>query len=439
MLSNSSSPSGWERFREAQRRLFGWDQSGVFLVRFIMRTLGIELSPEQFGDVAECAKLWQAVGLRPATISCYRNRVVCLLKRTGITDYRKISPEVVEDESRSYVQQLGVKRAPAQVQWMSAFRAFGWGLRKLGKAAPAIDRQEVAKKEEESVMIAFLNYGRRLGWAESTLKGRNNWLRSFRSFQHRRRGSWPIPHLRDIDRFLQPRSRRWAPGSLILAAGAMRAWLRFLYVTGRSKYDLAESVMMPIRHAFAQPARTLPWPTVRRFARGIDRSTRRGRRDYAQYLLLCVYGLGPSEIVDLKLDDIDWAEKILHAHRRKTGVGIDLPLLPAVSKALTSYLRHGRPPTSSRYVFLSHHIPHEPLHPIAITDNVARWAARGKIKALRLNARLFRHSHATRQLEHGVPLKIIGDILGHQDSLTTSRYVRSALKGLRRIAPPVPR
>jgi len=407
-----------------------------------MRASGVDLSAEQLDDINRCVVLWRKVKLSSATVSCYRNRVICLLKRTGVTDYRKLSADVVVHESRSYARQLGVKLLPAQRQWMHAFRAFSWALNALGKAGPAIEpysRAKDSKEEEDPVMNAFGDYSRQLGWTTGTLQGRYRWLRFFRSFQHRRHGSWPIPHLRDIDRFLQSHPQRWAPGSIIQAAGAIRAWLRFLYVTGRSQIDLSPAVMNPIQRPFAQPARTVPWPTVRRLACGIDRSTPRGRRDYAQYLLLCAYGLGPSELVDLKLEDIDWQAKILHIHRRKTRVPFDLPLLPGVARAIAAYIRHGRPPTSYRQVFISHHIPFAPLHPIAITDNVGRWAARSNIGSQQITPRMLRHSHATRQLEHDVPLKVIGDILGHQDSLTTSRYVRSALNRLRRIALPVPR
>ena len=406
-----------------------------------MRASDVDLSAEQLYDISKCVVLWRKVGLSSVTVSCYRNRVSCLLKRTGITDYGKLSADVVEHASRSYARQLRVKRLPAQRQWMSAFRAFSWALNALGKAGPAITTSRRSKDSKEETDPVMSDFGITAGnWVDGgNVQGRYRWLRFFRSFLHRRRGSWPIPRLRDIDRFLQSHRQRWAQGSIIQAAGAMRAWLRFLYLTGRSKIDLSPAVMNPIQRPFAQPARTLPWPTVRRLACGIDRSTPRGRRDYAQYLLLCAYGLGPSEIVDLKLEDIDWQAKTLRIRRRKTRVTFDLPLLPPVARALAAYIRHGRPPTSYRHVFLSHHIPFAPLHPIAVTDNVGRWAARSKIDLPQINPRMLRHSHATRQLEHDVPLKVIGDILGHQDSLTTSRYVRSAVKRLRRIALPVPR
>jgi site-specific recombinase XerD len=51
---------------------------------------------------------------------------------------------------------------------------------------------------------------------------------------------------------------------------------------------------------------------------------------------------------------------------------------------------------------------------------------------------VFRHSHATRQIDGGVHAKIVGDILGHRRPSSTSLYVRLALKRLRTVALPVP-
>ncbi|MBV8707490.1 MAG: tyrosine-type recombinase/integrase [Acidobacteriaceae bacterium] len=50
-----------------------------------------------------------------------------------------------------------------------------------------------------------------------------------------------------------------------------------------------------------------------------------------------------------------------------------------------------------------------------------------------------RHSHATRQVDAGTSLKMVGDILGHRRPSSTSVYVRVALRRLRTVALPVPR
>lgn len=223
------------------------------------------------------------------------------------------------------------------------------------------------------------------------------------------------------------------------AASAFRAWLRFLFVTGRSPYNLASSVALPPSIAYPQPARALPWSTIRKLRRGIDSKASVGRRDAAQYLLLCAYGLSSAEIINLKIQDIDWNAGILHIRRVKTSSTVDLPLLPAVAKAVAAYLRYGRPETSSRNVFVRQTIPFGPLSHSAVSERVACWTERSKVQVPTLGTHVFRHSFATYQLERGTPLKVIGDILGHRRCRTTEIYVRSAMRRLRRLALPVPK
>jgi site-specific recombinase XerD len=74
-----------------------------------------------------------------------------------------------------------------------------------------------------------------------------------------------------------------------------------------------------------------------------------------------------------------------------------------------------------------------------IGQRVKCWAERANVHPPYLGVHLFRHSFATYQLERGVPLKLIGDILGHRSTQTTAIYVRSALGRLRQLALPVPK
>jgi site-specific recombinase XerD len=178
---------------------------------------------------------------------------------------------------------------------------------------------------------------------------------------------------------------------------------------------------------------------VQQLRRGINPITAIGGRDTAQYLLFCAYGLSSAEVTNLKLEDIDWDGKILHIRRLKNSSTVDLPLSPEVARSIARYLRHGRPPTSSRHVFVSHSIPFGPLSHSTVGQRVKCWAERAKVHAPYLGAHVFRHSFATHQLERGTPLKLIGDILGHRHCQTTAIYVRSALERLRRLALPVPK
>jgi integrase/recombinase XerD len=409
-------------------------------VKYDMSATGPLLLTEELRDLAKCAALWRKAGLKPSTAANYCKTIRYLLRKSEITGYDQLSREIVLRLIGKHARELGQDQRCMQKKCMSAYYAFAWALKTLGLSAPTIAGVTPPKIEKEPAIAAFLRHGRQQGWAEQTLLIRLRWLRLFRTFQSQHRGRWPVPRLREVDRFLIDCLKGRARATIMQAADSIRAWLRFLHIVGTSEHDLASAVLGPVQRRFAQPPRTVAWSTVRRLARGIDRATPRGRADYALYLLLCTYGLGVSEVVDLKLEDIDWRAKILHIHRRKTGVAIDLPLLPGVAKILASYIRRDRPPTQHPHVFLSQHIPYNPLRSgAAVTTRVVRWARRAKIKGPPFSGRLIRCSHATRQLERGVHLKIIGDILGHHDSSTTSRYVRSALNRLRRIALPVPR
>jgi len=100
---------------------------------------------------------------------------------------------------------------------------------------------------------------------------------------------------------------------------------------------------------------------VRRILRSVARTEAPGKRDFAMMLLLATYGLGAAEVLALRLEDLDWQAGVLKVRRPKTNVSIELPLLPAVARALTVYLRWERPPAKSvPSLFLRKNMPYEP-------------------------------------------------------------------------------
>lgn len=138
--------------------------------------------------------------------------------------------------------------------------------------------------------------------------------------------------------------------------------MRFMLVSGRMTVDLAPSIVVPIVRPAERPHRALPWGDVQCILRAVDRTTRRGPRDYALLLMMSAYGLGAGEIIRLMLDDIDWRAATIRVHRPKTGAEFLLPLLPAVARALASYLRRGRPiHAQTRNLFVTLCAPHKAL------------------------------------------------------------------------------
>ena len=246
--------------------------------------------------------------------------------------------------------------------------------------------------------------------------------------------------LTDVDALVRSLATRLSKRTVADTCSSLRAFLRFLHMTGRLPADLASGVIAPRYRTDERPPRTLPWADVQRILRSISRAEAPGKRDFAIMLLLATYGLGAAEVLALRLEDLDWHAGVLKVRRPKTNVSIELPLLPAVARALTAYLRWERPPAKSIHsLFLRKNMPYEPITSAAIRYRIRYHARLAGISAKVIGAHAFRHSHASRQIDSGANVKVVSDILGHRSSSSTSVYVRVALTRLRAVALPVPR
>lgn len=244
----------------------------------------------------------------------------------------------------------------------------------------------------------------------------------------------------DIDRFVDGLSSRLCRRTVAGLCSSLRCFLRFLYSTHRLDCDLAGCVVAPRFRVDERPPRALPWDTVRRIIQAVPRDTPQGRRDFAMLLLMATYGLGAGEVVSMRLDDVDWRGGVIRVCRPKTNVFLELPLLPAVAQAIAAYLRYGRPRHAvAREIFVTRGLPHRRLTTGALRHRVRRYARIAGYVAPQIGCHVFRHSHATRQVDAGAHPKIISDILGHRGASSLSVYARVAIRRLRTVALPVPR
>ena len=165
-----------------------------------------------------------------------------------------------------------------------------------------------------------------------------------------------------------------------------------------------------------------------------------GLRNYAILLLLATYGLRAGEVVRLRLEDIDWRHECLHVRQSKTGRTTVLPLLAPVGDAILAYLREGRPTTAAREVFLRAQAPIQPFRRgSSLYAIVARRLPKAGVRpAGKRGPHTFRHAHAVRLLRAAVPLKAIGDLLGHTTTASTAIYLKLATEDLREVGLDVP-
>ncbi len=222
----------------------------------------------------------------------------------------------------------------------------------------------------------------------------------------------------------------------------LRSFLRYLKLAGLIPRDLSSAVCGPIHYQFEEIPRAFREAQVEKLL-AVTRQDRRpaGLRDYAILMLLATYGLRAGEIVRLQLEDIDWRSERLRVRQSKTGVESWLPLMAPVGEALLEYLQDGRPKTAWREVFLRVHAPIGPFKRGG-SVNSSVISCRLQQAGIKTNGRhgshAFRFARAARLLDAAVPLKTIGDLLGHQSASSTAIYLRLPTEALRGISLELP-
>jgi integrase/recombinase XerD len=393
----------------------------------------------------QVAGVWRRDGLTPGAAQCYLQwvrlfRADC--RRRHLDEASELTQAGAIRFAARYRgrRKKGAVGATTRRMGRTALRAWAYALGGLGVSVPPW--QPVAVQARlPSLLTAYAAYRRSHGGvAARTLQRDVETATTFLALLRRADRSPCSATVADLDRFVSDLTVSLGTRSVLDRCSSLRAFLRFLRVTGRAPTDLSTCVVAPRFRLSAQPPRALPWREVRRILRAIPRTQPPGKRDFAMMLMMATYGLGAAELLALRLEAIDWRAKVLHVRRPKTGAVVELPLLPPVARALAAYLRTERPRDGRlRSIFVSTHIPYEALTSGGLRHRVRDAARRAGITTAIIGAHVFRHSHATRQIDAGINPKVVGDILGHRRPSSTSVYVRVALRRLRMVALPVPR
>ncbi len=242
----------------------------------------------------------------------------------------------------------------------------------------------------------------------------------------------------DAHRFILRHARRVSRSRAQLMVTALRSFFRFLYQRGDITSDLASALPSVANWRLSHLPKSLLPEQVEGLLASCDQQTTIGRRDHAILLLLARLGLRAGEVIALTLEDLDWEAGVLTVHGKGSRQE-QLPLPEDIGDALVNYLRHGRPPCTSRRVFIRQHAPHQGFtSSVAVCDVVRRALARIGLDPPFKGAHLLRHSLATRMLHSGASLEEIGEILRHCHPNTTQIYAKVDLGALHALAPPWP-
>ena len=305
-----------------------------------------------------------------------------------------------------------------------------WGI--LSKPLPCSPADEHLQR--------FDDYLQRVrGLAQFTRRAYAHYLRRFlKDLFGEAAPDWSTLTAARICQFVQTEFER-TPGGKGHAVSSLRTFLRFLVSEGQISSSLVRAIPRVRRWYDATLPRPLSAEELENVLAACHSPWGGTRRERALVLLLAKLGVRGGEVRQLRLEDIDWNEGVVHIRRAKTYRERTLPLPSDVGTILSEYIQQDRPRSPHREVFLTASTPHQPLTNAATTTWITRrFLERVGLHGRRLGSHCFRHTAACQMVRNGAPLKDVADVLGHRSLRTTGLYVKLDETALASVALPWP-
>ena len=159
---------------------------------------------------------------------------------------------------------------------------------------------------------------------------------------------------------------------------------------------------------------------IKKFLDGIDKSTFAGFRDYVMCLFIIDTGIRPSEVVQLRKDDINYVVKQVCLRREitKTRVARIVPVSDYILKMIRQLHSYEIEQWKNEYVFCSSE--GERLNTTSLRHNIHKVALKTGVN---LTPYDFRHIFATTYIRNGGDAFTLQRIMGHTKPSMTMVYV----------------
>jgi integrase/recombinase XerD len=222
-----------------------------------------------------------------------------------------------------------------------------------------------------------------------------------------------------------------APRSRARALAALRTFHKFLVREKFTADNPTDQVVSP--KSLTSLPHTLSPHDVENLLASPHGDSSLACRDRAMLEILYATGLRVSELVTLKLNDLQLDVGYLTAFGKRSKQRI-VPLGEAAIAALRDYLQNGRSgldrQRGSQYLFLNR--SGEGLTRQGFWKIIKRRALQAGIKQ-NITPHTMRHSFATHLLENGADLRSVQAMLGHADISTTQIYTHVTRERLRKM------
>lgn len=234
-----------------------------------------------------------------------------------------------------------------------------------------------------------------------------------------------------LSRLPTTRGRLRTSASLNRNLTSLKVLFRFLHETGHLDRNPARELVyarepQPLPHTVLTP------DEAKLVIESVNTTLPSGYRDRAILEVLYATGIRKSELIHLKIEDVNLEDMLLTVRRGKGGTDRVVPLGPIGCRCVANYIRWIRPlfvhGTDSGYVFLS--CFGRAMSATAIATLVQHYAARTGVRS-HMTCHQWRHTCATHMVQNGANLRHVQEILGHRDLRTTERYLHLTILDLK--------
>ena len=269
------------------------------------------------------------------------------------------------------------------------------------------------------------------GLAANTMAAYRQDLNRLADYLARRKCDMLAADTERLRAYLGERGRAGSPRSVRRALSTIKHFYRHACAEGWLTEDPAHRISPP-KVARLLP-HSLPEETVEQLLAAPDTGTPHGLRDRAMLETLYAAGLRVSELVDLRMVQVDFDAGLCQV----LGKGNKERLVPLGGEALewlAAYRERGRPDLlgsrQSDWLFVSR-------RGAALTRQGFWWNLRNLARRAGIDAPLsphtLRHAFATHLLNHGADLRSLQMMLGHASLSTTQIYTQVARVRLQRL------
>lgn len=283
---------------------------------------------------------------------------------------------------------------------------------------------------------AFRNYLNYLqverGLASNTVEAYRRDLGEFLSFVRSRK--WTLEGVRkqELADYIQHLYGTLSARSVMRKIVSLRSFFRFLLLDGYLQEDPSETLRSP------KVWRSLPGylseDEVEQLLEQPDLSTPYGLRDRAMLEVLYATGLRVSELVGIRLEEINFELGCLRTFGKGSKERI-VPLGGSAVRFIQQYLKEARQHflhkrRTSPFLFVTqqgHSMTRQYFWML-----VRKYGSKIGIEK-KISPHVLRHSFATHLLDHGADLRAVQMMLGHADISTTQIYTHVSRERLKKI------